>query len=121
MPTGYPGTGPTAGRKRDRSEPPRRRGRLSDAERGMIRALALDQPGTPSAQALDRQIDRLARVLRRSPAAVRQALYQECSAYIVRRSQLDGAVALREAGEKFRQVLEQMRGMASVVKRRVRE
>lgn len=77
MPTGKPGTGPTSGRKRDRTEPPRRRGALSRTERSLIRAVALDAPGTTSAAALDRQVDRLARVLRRSPNAVRRALHDE--------------------------------------------
>lgn len=77
MPTGYPGTGPTAGRKRDRSEPPRRRGRMSQAERRLLRTVALDQPGSSSEAALERNIDRLARTLRRSPYAVRRALAAE--------------------------------------------
>jgi hypothetical protein len=42
----------------------------------LILALAWDQPGSISEGALGRQVDRLARVLRRSPAAVRKAFHE---------------------------------------------
>jgi hypothetical protein len=70
MPRGYPGTGPYAGRRRQAHEPPRRGGMLSKAEQNLIDALVADQPSDASEIALARQVDRLARVLRRSPAAV---------------------------------------------------
>jgi hypothetical protein len=70
MPRGYPGTGPYAGRRRQAHEPPRRGGVLSKAEQNLIDALVADQPADVSETALARQVDRLARVLRRSPAAV---------------------------------------------------
>ena len=70
MPRGYPGTGPYAGRRRQTHESPRRGGGLSKAEQNLIDALVADQPSDASETALARQVDRLARVLRRSPAAV---------------------------------------------------
>src|SRR4030095_10556424 len=70
MPRGYPGTGPYAGRRRQTHEPPRRGGVLSKAEQNLIDAFVADQPSDVSETALARQVDRLARVLRRSPAAV---------------------------------------------------
>jgi hypothetical protein len=74
MPTGKPGTGPHAGRKRAAYEPPRRTGSLSRAEKNLVEALAADQKSHESSLALERQVDRLARVLRRSPAAVQAEL-----------------------------------------------
>jgi hypothetical protein len=47
---------------------------LSKAEQNIIEALAADQPSDASEIALARQVDRLARVLRRSPAAVQAQL-----------------------------------------------
>jgi len=80
MPKGYPGTGPYAGRRRQLHEPPRRGGVLSKAEQNLIDALVADQPSDASESALARQVDRLARVLRRSPAAVpRNSLAQRRS------------------------------------------
>ena len=74
MPKGYPGTGPYAGRRRQAHEPARRAGVFSKAEQNLIEALAADQPSAISETALERQVDRLARVLRRSPAAVNAQL-----------------------------------------------
>jgi hypothetical protein len=74
MPKGYPGTGPYAGRRRQAHEPARRAGVLSKAEQNVIDALAADQPSDASETALMRQVDKLARVLRRSPAAVQAQL-----------------------------------------------
>jgi hypothetical protein len=74
MPRGYPGTGPSAGRRRQVHEAARRAGALSKAEKNVIEALAADQPSAASEAALEQQIDRVARVLRRSPAAVKAQL-----------------------------------------------
>jgi len=63
MPSGYPGSGVYAGRKRSAHEPARRSGALSKAEQNIIEALFLDQPSSDSALTLARQTDRLARVL----------------------------------------------------------
>ncbi len=70
MPKGYPGTGPYAGRRRQIHERARRAGVLSKAEQNLIDALVADQSPDASEGTVDRQVDRLARVLRRSPAAV---------------------------------------------------
>jgi hypothetical protein len=74
MPTGKVESGPHAGRKRGPGEPPRRAGTFSRAEKNLVEALAADQPSHASEIALGRQVDRLARVLRRSPAAVQAEL-----------------------------------------------
>jgi len=84
MPTGKPGTGPHAGRKRAANEPPRRTGSFSRAEKNLVEALAADQPSHESAAALDGQVDRLARVLRRSPAAVQAELDRAKSRFLAR-------------------------------------
>jgi hypothetical protein len=74
MPRGYPGTGPYAGRRRQHHEIARRPGALSTAEKGLIDNVAADQLSVSSELTLERQVERLARLLRRSPAAVKAQL-----------------------------------------------
>lgn len=68
----------------------------------MLRLLASDQAGVSSEAALDRQIDRLARVLRRSPYAVRRALdgqgavLQQRDALLTKVKALGGPLAFLE-------------------------
>jgi hypothetical protein len=111
MPTGYPGAGPTAGRKRGRSDPARRRGAFSGVERSLISALARDQPGSVSQDALERQVDRLARVLRRSPAAVRKAVTQSRYQHALDAAYADAVPGIRAARlevAELRRVLESL-------------
>ena len=47
---------------------------MTKAERGLLAWIAADMPGTHAHEHLERQSEALARVMRRSPEAVRRAL-----------------------------------------------
>ena len=73
----------------------------------MIRALVLDQPGAKSEEILERRIDRLAWLLRRSPAAVRRAFYAQRALVKQRDVVLEKVLRLKEPLELLGGLLKQ--------------
>jgi hypothetical protein len=84
---------------------------MSRAERGLIRALFLDQPGEASRAALDRHVEPLARILRRSPHAIRRALHDERAMPERMATLASLARRVRKDAQFVAELLEQLLGM----------
>ena len=102
--------GPYAGQRRQPGEPPRRMGALSDVERMVIRLLVLDQPGSDAQAYLEseKQVERLARLLRRMPATVRRAMQAELVLARQKDATLEALRRIRPSIEFVRSLLEEM-------------